>query len=331
MIKKTHLLTFLMVLLWAPVFISCSGDDDDDDPDEWVKAPDFEGLPRSGSVGFTIGNYEYITTGYGTNSTRFTDTWRYDASTGTWDEVAPFPGAARNNAVSFVSNGKAYVGLGTNSNEMFKDFYEFDPTQGSVGTWKKIDDFPGAGRWGAVAFSLNEVGYVGTGRDGDAQDYNDFYSYKNGTWTKSISTPAKRSFAFVFVLNNLAYLGGGTNNNSNVVSLYTFDGTNWAAKKDLSGRDDDYTYNLTRLSPATFVVNGQAYISGGLSSYSGSAIGTTWRYDASGDYWVEHQAFLGSYRQQPVAFTINNRAYVSTGRSGTLPFDDTWEFIPQSE
>lgn len=324
--KTTQLTEFFLIVV---VFLSLGActSNDDDDPDEWIRVADFEGLPRSGAVGFTIGSYTYVTTGYGTNSNRFTDTWRYNPDQQTWARMADFPGAARNNAVAFVAGGKGYVGLGTNSTLMFNDFYEYDP---STDSWSAIAEFPGVARYGAVAFSLNAVGYVGTGRDANGQDYNDFYSFSADSkqWEKVNSTPAKRAFSFTFVLNGLAYLGGGTNNNQNVATFFTFDGTTWVEKEPLSGRDDDYTYSLTRLSPSVFVLDGTAFISGGTTGYNGSATGSTWRYVASGDYWVEHQAFLGSYRHQAVTFVYNGSAYVVTGRSGSTPFDDMWRFTP---
>ncbi|GHE47824.1 hypothetical protein GCM10017764_33790 [Sphingobacterium griseoflavum] len=319
---------FLLVTLALPV-VSCSSDEDDD-PDEWTKGADFEGLPRSGAVSFSIGDYTYLTTGYGTNSNRFVDTWRFSPALQSWEQMSTFPGEARNNAVSFVIDGKGYVGLGTNSTTMFKDFYEYDP---STNVWTKVADFEGSARYAAVAFSLNGVAYVGTGRDFDGQDFNDFYTFtpdaSGGKWTKVSSTPNKRSFAFTFVLNGLAYLGGGVSNNQNVSTFYAFDGTNWIEKEPLSDRDDDdYTYNLTRLSPSAFVLDGTAFISGGLASYNGSPTSSTWRYVASGDYWEEHQSFAGSVRHQAIAFVHGSVAYVATGRSGTSPFYDMWKFMP---
>jgi N-acetylneuraminic acid mutarotase len=319
----------LLLLTTLCFAITSCNSEDDDEPDEWTKGADFEGLPRSGAVGFTIGDYTYLSTGYGTNSNRFVDTWRFNPSLQSWDKMADFPGEARNNAVAFVLNGKGYVGLGTNSSSMYKDFYEYNPNTNS---WTRVADYGGTARYGAVAFTLDGVAYVGTGRDFDGQDYNDFYSYSpgssGGSWVKVASTPNKRSFPFVFVLNNLAYLGGGTSNNQNVNTLYSFDGTTWKEKKRLSGRDDNYDYNLTRLSPSAFVLNGHAFITGGLSTSSGSSTNSTWRYVVSGDYWKEHQAFSGAARHQAVSFVHGNVAYVATGRSGTTPFYDMWKFTP---
>lgn len=322
------IIKLLLLVSLGTVFTACSSDEDD--PDEWIRSVDFEGLPRSGAAEFTIGEYTYLTTGYGTNSDRFVDTWRFNTNVQNWEQVADFPGEARNNAVAFVLDGKAYVGGGTNSTVLFNDFYEYDP---ETNVWTRVADFNGPARYGAVAFTLNNIGYVGTGRDFDNVDYNDFYTFtpnaSGGFWTKVASTPYRRSFAFVFVLNNLAYLGGGVANSANVSAFHTFDGTTWEEKEPLADRDDDdYTYNLTRLSPSAFVLNGTAFISGGLGSYNGSPVATTWRYVEAGDYWEEHQSFAGSARHQAVTFVSGNNAYITTGRSGTSPFYDTWRFVP---
>lgn len=316
-----------MVAIMLVTAFGCSKTDEDT-IDEWVRSADFDGLPRSGAVLFSIGDYSYITTGYGTNSTRFTDTWMFDPSTTSWLEKTRFPGEARNNAVSFSIGGKGYVGLGTNGVTMFKDFYEYDPVNDN---WKEIADFPGMARYGAVAFVLNNLGYVGAGQDIDVQDYNDFYSYdpSSNSWSKVSSTPAKRSFAFSFVINGTAYVGGGTNNNSYLSTFYAFDGNTWTEKQPLSGRDDKYDYDLKRINPVTFVIGNHGYIVGGIYN---STLATTWRYNPIGDYWVEHDYFnIGgaSVRAQAVGFTNNGVGYITTGRNGSIPLDDTWKFTPQ--
>ena len=60
------LIKLLLLSVVLCVGVSCSSDDDDD-PDEWTKGADFEGLPRSGAASFTIDGYTYVTTGYGTS------------------------------------------------------------------------------------------------------------------------------------------------------------------------------------------------------------------------------------------------------------------------
>lgn len=326
--KVKWLFALLLLTTVSMVFYSCASDDEDD-PDEWVRGSDFEGLPRSGAAGFTIGNYSYVTTGYGTNSNRFVDTWRFDPAIQSWEKMADFPGEARNNAVAFVLDGKGYVGLGTNGTKMYSDFYCYNPSSDS---WERVADFAGGARYGSVAFTLKGTAYVGTGRDIDAVDYNDFYTFtansSGGTWTKVSSTPQRRSFAFTFILDDVLYLGGGVGGTQTQSTFYAFDGTTWTEKEPLSGRDDDYTYSLNRLSPCAFVLDGTAFISGGVTTYNGSATNTTWRYVASSDYWEEHQNFAGSSRHQAISFVHNHMAYVVTGRSGTSPLYDMWKFVP---
>lgn len=324
---KTKFIKLTMMVLVLITAAACSDDQEEDDNKEWIRGVDFDGLPRSGAASFTIGEDLYVTTGYGTSSNRFTDTWFYDVSTALWTAKSAFPGEARNNAVAFSINGKGYVGLGTNGTRMFNDFYEYDP---QTDTWKAIANFPGTARYGAVSFVVSNTPYVGCGKDIDAQDFNDFYTYNASadSWTKVSSTPEKRSFAFSFVINNIAYLGGGTNNNAYVSSFYAFDGQTWTAKEPLSGRTDDYTYDLRRSFPAVFVVGSYGFITGGANS---SVLSSTWRYDPANDFWVEHDDFTingASSRQQAIGFSSNGVGYVVGGRSGSIPFDDIWKFTP---
>lgn len=323
---KTRLIKLTLMCLLLITATACSKDEEEDN-EEWIRGVDFDGLPRSGAASFIIGDDVYVTTGYGTGSNRFTDTWLYHVGTALWTSKAAFPGEARNNAVTFTANGKGYVGLGTNGTKMFNDFYEYDP---QTDVWQPIANFPGTARYGAVSFVIGDVAYVGCGKDIDAQDYNDFYTYDPNTdsWNKVSSTPEKRSFAFSFVINNIAYLGGGTNNNAYVSSFYAFDGQNWATKQPINGRTDDYTYDLRRNFPAVFVIGNYGFISGGTNS---AILGSTWRYDPSVDYWIEHDDFTingAASRQQAVGFSANGIGYVVGGRSGSTPFDDIWKFTP---
>jgi len=327
---KMKWIKWTMMVLVLFTAVSCSDDSEDEDDEEWVRAVDFDGLPRSGAASFVIGDEVYVTTGYGTNSTRFTDTWVYDVNSQIWTQKADFPGGARNNAVAFTINGKGYVGLGTDGSKMYADFYEYDPDSDS---WKSIAAFPGVARYGAISFVLGNVPYVGSGQDVDAQDYNDFYTYDPNadSWTKVTSTPEKRSFGFSFVINNVAYVGGGTNNNSYVSGFYAFDGQTWTEKEPLSGRTDDYTYDLRRSFPSVFVIGSYGFLTCG--SYS-TTVGSTWCYDPVNDYWTEHDDFTvngASARQQAVSFSANGAGYVVGGRSGSTPFDDIWKFTPDFE
>lgn len=127
-------------------------------------------------------------------------------SLGDWALGASFPGEPRSQAVAFVIDDYAYVGLGYRCEfiapdiyrrqQFFYDFWEYDPSltteingRSYEGSWRRMADFPhedpsthdGGGRRDAVAFSFSDSedrhGYVGLGRGHLDKAYNDFYSF----------------------------------------------------------------------------------------------------------------------------------------------------------
>ncbi|SDS19038.1 Galactose oxidase, central domain [Polaribacter sp. KT25b] len=95
-------------------------DDDDDDDD------DYEILLSSG-VGFSLNGLGYITTGISGAIT--TESWSYDPTTDTWDELPVFEGSARQNASAFTFPNKAYVLMGRSGSYYFDDVWEFRPDE----------------------------------------------------------------------------------------------------------------------------------------------------------------------------------------------------------
>src|SRR4051812_29189228 len=76
----------------------------------WTQKADFGGAARRSAIGFCIGNYGYLGTGY--NSNFYDDLWKYDPVNDVWTQVASYPGPARFCAVEFVLSTNAYVGTG---------------------------------------------------------------------------------------------------------------------------------------------------------------------------------------------------------------------------
>jgi len=131
---------------------------------QWVQKTDFGGLARYAAVGFAIGNYGYIGTGYNDNGDS-KDFWKYDPSTDKWTQITSVGGSKRRSACTFVINGYAYLGTGINNGSYETDFWKFDA---SVETWTEMlpldnDDSYSIVRSGAVTFTLNGKGYIGTG------------------------------------------------------------------------------------------------------------------------------------------------------------------------
>lgn len=79
-------------------------------------------IQRSNAVGFSIGNYGYITTG-----TVNGDTWEYNPQTDYWTQKTTLEATARQDAIA-ISNGlRAFVMLGRSGNLYLDDVYEFKP------------------------------------------------------------------------------------------------------------------------------------------------------------------------------------------------------------
>lgn len=327
--KKTIIYCFIILISG---FAGCKKDDEEEDlTGDWVRASDFEGVPRNGAFAFTINDKAYVGTGYDGNI-RLADTWMFEADKNTWFSVATFPGKARSHSVTFVANGKGYVGTGFDGDQALKDFWEYDP---QTNKWKEIAPLPTTqGRYEAVGFAIANMGYVGAGKDNDRKDQQDFYCYNpiDNSWRKVASLGIKRSGAFSFVLGTMAYVGGGTNNGSYSEDFYQYNPSTdrWSERKDLDqsdNEDNDDDYVITRANAATFVIDGTAYVISGNLNY---ALASTWKYDETGDRWIQVDNLEGSPRAHSVAFSIGNKGYITTGNSGSLRYDDNWRFDPQA-
>ena len=288
-----------------------------------------------------------------------------DIHQGNWRNTYKyFLGTPRGGAVCFplVINDtlRAVVGTGANmanakESERFSDFYMFTYTaeglQETVRYDRLSDDQLAAGvpcttaiasmpskakaRNGAVAFTLNNKGYVGLGFDG-TDCLNDFWCYdpETNSWTES--TPYMGDavrFAFSFVIDGYAYVGGGEDADNNILGdCYRFDGTNWEPVQSCS---------VPRSQASAFVCNGKGYLYGGTN---GGKISTLECFDPELQDWSQkaqlrdatEETFDDQYGQLAgygaTAFVLDDntsdtRVYVTTGGpngSGQL----TWEYNP---
>ena len=85
---------------------------------------------------------------------------------------------------AFTIGNFSYLGTGwSGGNTRFGDFWKYDPTGDK---WEQVASLPqGAERSSAVGFSVDGMGYCGTGYDG-SKYLNDFYKFDPAanTWTK---------------------------------------------------------------------------------------------------------------------------------------------------
>lgn len=184
---------------------------------------------------FSIGSMGYVGTGFDDSTyTNLNDLYAFNTQANAWSQKANLPSLAiaRQQAVGFALNGNGYIGTGkdVNSNPL-SDFYQYNP---SADSWATATSYPGDKRYGAVAFTNNNLAYVVTGYNGSGTTSNDFFSFDGTNWTPlraiaNISsdtyddnyTTIVRTNAVAFVINGWAYLTTGNNQNTWAYNIST--------------------------------------------------------------------------------------------------------------
>jgi N-acetylneuraminic acid mutarotase len=137
-------------------------------------------------------------------------------------------------------------------------------------------------------------------------------------------------------MNNQAYVISGNNNGDILKDMWMYDPTsnNWTAKRNIYNYSDetyDDTYGtgttslIARQNGVTFIMGNYAYLTTG---ENGSITSTTWQYDPVNDQWAQKTAFEGSARTGAIAFSLSDRGFLITGMSGSLVYDNGFEFHP---
>src|SRR4030042_4265853 len=165
-IFKEYLFPGLLLACLIFTLSMCKKDEAEDLIGNWTEQSDFEGDARSGAVTFTIGNLSYVGPGYD-GTQRRKDFYYYNPENNSWTQVANFMGEARNAAVAFSVAGKGYVGTGNAIGKYFSDFWTYDPLSNSWSEAADLAECGGTARYGAVAFAINDTGYVAAGFDGN--------------------------------------------------------------------------------------------------------------------------------------------------------------------
>jgi len=226
---------------------------------------------------------------------------------------------------SFVIGNKGYFSLGYNSGGTRQnDLFEYDPI---FNTWSSKASFTGTARYGANAFVINDIAYVGTGYDG--ANKSDFYSYKpnsapeiSTTAISAISTTSASSGGNVLANGGEALTARGlvwsSNTNPPTISDYegiTTNGTGTGA----------FTQTINALCPGTtYYVRAYATNSIGTSYGAVQTFTTT---ASAGDIWVQRTSFPNT-RRWGFANSSSTRGYHGCGYDGTTWQNDFWEYNP---
>ncbi|MBL0742724.1 Kelch repeat-containing protein [Chryseolinea lacunae] len=192
---------------------------------------------------------------------------------GEWKRLGDFPGKTGSEYVSFVVNGKAYVGLAQTSDQS-KEVWEYDPAADS---WTQKKDFPYEGT-AEVALTIGKKGYVMVTSSA-------IYEYDEAadTWTfKSKLSEYTRPEIAAFAANGKGYFGTGASSEFPFQILndfWMFDpvANTWTRKADFPGD--------ARVMTVAFNIGDKGFMGLGITT-----TGTTndlYEYDAAANRWTE--------------------------------------------
>ncbi|MFR3329594.1 MAG: Kelch repeat-containing protein [Odoribacter splanchnicus] len=318
------------ILIFCLFLISCNDDEEKIIPSlvgEWEVADSYFYTNSNQGISFSIGDSLYMGLGipfsFSYNSPN--ELRRY-TKTSYGEAMKDFPGKPRIGAVAFTIKDKAYIGLGksiTDEKTYYKDFWVYDATSNS---WDSLTfEFPGDAVVDAVAFSLNGMGYVGTGLKANGLYSGEFYQFDpQYGWGGMANMVLPRTGATTCQLNGTVYLCFGHNRDEDCRDVYRFDPKEFRFIPLNSLLPDKYP-GITRSYASSFVltVDGQeyAYIVGG--DLGLSVAPPYWyccRYNYLKDEWEETPSMPRS-RSHVTAFAKDNAGYVC--------FDDiVYKFVP---
>ncbi len=186
--------------------------------------------------------------------------------------------------------------------------------------WTQEANYPSSAKWGAAGFSINGIGYIGSGVV-SVNQVNDWWAYNpdSNSWKQVADYPGGNVVnGFSGAVNGKGYAGfGGATN------WYAYDPTTnqWTKKANFP----DASYYPSSVSG--FVIGNKIYIGTGryLDSYSDSCR-TFWSYDAVADKWAQLADFGGIGRYGAVGFAINGKGYIGSGTTSYDQLSDFWEY-----
>ena len=191
--------------------------------------------------------------------------------------------------------------------------------------------------YGAVAFSIGNKGYIGTGYS--KRRLASFWEYdpNTDTWSQKANfSGTARVFASGFSIGNKGYVGcGDDNNTANLHGCKDFWEYNpalnqWNKKTDFGG--------VPRRGAVGFSIGTKGYM--GAGRIDEPKQGTPaydfkfkdfWEYDPSTDKWTQKEdigGVAGKVIAFPAAFAIGDKGYVGTGHDLTMYIKDFWAFDP---
>ena len=147
---------------------------------------------RYGAVGFGIGTFGYICSGYTGSHTK--DLWQYNPLNDSWTQKKSMNTTdKRTGAVAMVYDSKAYIVSGTYNGTVVTEMAMYEP---ATDTWTKKrdianlssdsydDNYTSIVRSNAVGFVIGDKGYLATGENGANVKTTWEYNFATDVWTQ---------------------------------------------------------------------------------------------------------------------------------------------------
>jgi N-acetylneuraminic acid mutarotase len=277
----------------------------------WATKSAFPSGPRAGAVTFSFGNTGFLCSGSDAVG-GFSDLWQYYPATDTWIQRSSLPGGiSRTYSSGFRIATKGYLCTGKGAEGVMGDCFAYDTISQA---WTYVSRF-GKIRTGAVAFSINGKGYLGTGNTGPVGSLNDlqrdFWMFDPATnvWTQRADfAGAARSEAVGFSTGDKGYVGTGRSASGFESDFWEYDPVNnsWTARASFPGG--------ARSQASGFGAAGKGYI--GMGS-PGSGL-DFYQYDPKKNSWTQKAAVPAG--ASSLCFAIGRKGYAVGG--------NFWEYDP---
>jgi N-acetylneuraminic acid mutarotase len=181
----------------------------------WMQKTSFPSTSRYGAGAFTIGGRVYVGGGIDSANSVHSDFYVYDPNSDSWTSRHFIPTPVCEMA-AYVINGKGYFVGGAISGGVSacNQNVEYDPV---ADTWTARANFAGGNIYSCVGFTLDGIGYVGTGFCGNLTDIMYRWDPVSDSWTQETDFPnGIRQFAVCCNINNRAFIGTGNSTGGNL-------------------------------------------------------------------------------------------------------------------
>lgn len=205
-------------------------------------------------------------------------------------------------------------------------FLLFSIAGNAQNTWQFCDTLPGTKRCEAIAFTIGNESYFGTGYGSNLMVLNDMWKFNpNGNiWTQMHDFPVNLYGATAFVINDTAYISNGRKTVNGSYNIYVY---KYNAALDTFEICSTYpgSYSYTTMS---FVINNRAYIGIGYSPLTNEM----WEFNPDSNTWAQKASFPGALRQNTAAVNINGKGYVGAGAHDPIEaYGDFWSYDPTTD